>query len=330
MAGVTTICYVVSEITGNVSQVDRLWTHLPFIYTAYFSLFPLWPASTFLGIFPYLPGNAPPELSEDYSPRALLMLVLTFVWSVRLHYNAYRRGFFNFHEEDYRWPILRKILPKWFFHLLNLIFIAIIQNLVLFVVALPVYEAAKQPHTPLEISDYLLFIIGIVTNAIEFTADNQHQSFHKYKTTGKIDKNEWIGVSIQWAPEDAKRGFITKGLWGWSRHPNFVCEQLCWIIINLFPIAASSYTKFGGDTFDPSALWDIVPALAYCSIFLGSTPFTESITSGKYPGYKAYQQRVSMFVPWLTPVWGFVLQLTGKKEEIDRIVYGDGGVVKLE
>ena len=102
------------------------------------------------------------------------------------------------------------------------------------------------------------------------------------------------------------------------------------IIINLFPIAASSYTKFGGDTFDPSALWDIVPALTYCSVFLGSTPLTESITSGKYPGYKAYQQRVSMFVPWLTPVWGFVLQIAGKKEEIDRVVYGNGGVVKQE
>jgi hypothetical protein len=57
---------------------------------------------------------------------------------------------------------------------------------------------------------------------------------------------------------------------------------------------------------------------------------TEGITSGKYPGYKAYQQRVSMFVPWLTPIWGFILQLRGKKEEIDRIVYGDGVIVKQE
>jgi len=152
-------------------------------------------------------------------------------------------------EEDYRWPILRKNVPKWFFHLFNLTFIgktssnlqlrsaivltlfpkAITQNLVLFVVTLPIYEAAKRPRTSLEASDYVLFVIGLVTNAIEFTADNQHQSFHKYKAAGEIDKNEWIGVSIQWTPEDAKRGFITKGLWAWSRHPNFACEQLCWV-----------------------------------------------------------------------------------------------------
>jgi hypothetical protein len=37
-----------------------------------------------------------------------------------------------------------------------------------------------------------------------------------------------------------------------------------------------------------------------------------------------------MFVPWLTPVWGFILQLRGKKEEIDRIVYGNGEAVKQE
>ena len=106
---------------------------------------------------------------------------------------------------------------------------AITQNLVLLAAALPVYEAAKQPHASLETSDYALFVIGLVINVIEFAADNQHQSFHKYKATGDIDKNEWIGVNIQWTPEDAKRGFITKGLWAWSRHPNFVCEQLCWV-----------------------------------------------------------------------------------------------------
>lgn len=77
MAGVTALCYVISEITGNVSQVDRLWALLPFVYVVYFALLPLWPTSPFLGVLPYLPKNAPANLSADYSPRALLMLVLT-------------------------------------------------------------------------------------------------------------------------------------------------------------------------------------------------------------------------------------------------------------
>ena len=77
MAGVTAVCYVVSEVTGNVSQVDRLWALLPFIYATYFALLPLWPTSSFLGVLPYLSKDAPAELSADYSPRALLMLALT-------------------------------------------------------------------------------------------------------------------------------------------------------------------------------------------------------------------------------------------------------------
>ena len=121
---------------------------------------------------------------------------------------------------------------------------AIIQNLVLIVVALPVYEAAKQPHTSLEMSDYVLFVIGLVTNAIEFTADNQHQSFQRYKATREHDKNEWIGVNIQWTPEDAKRGFITKGFWAWSRHPNFTCEQLCWVSTEPTSHATLSFTHW--------------------------------------------------------------------------------------
>jgi steroid 5-alpha reductase family enzyme len=80
MAVVTTLCYVLSETTGNVSQVDRLWALLPLSYAAYFALLPLWPTSSLWVIVPYLPTAHPAELSADYSPRAVLMLVLTVRW----------------------------------------------------------------------------------------------------------------------------------------------------------------------------------------------------------------------------------------------------------
>ncbi len=57
--------------------------------------------------------------------------------------------------------------------------------------------------------------------------------------------------------------------------------------------------------------------------FFSSTLFSESISASKYPAaYKAYQNRVAMFVPFLTPVHGWVLQLLGKKEYCERLVYG--------
>ena len=29
-----------------------------------------------------------------------------------------------------------------------------------------------------------------------------------------------------------------------------------------------------------------------------------------------------MFVPWLTPVWGMLLSLTGRKGEVEELVWG--------
>lgn len=69
----TVVTYVLSILTGNVSQVDRVWTFLPTIYTVYYALLPLWPTSAPTILFPYTPDTLPASLKETYSPRALLM-----------------------------------------------------------------------------------------------------------------------------------------------------------------------------------------------------------------------------------------------------------------
>lgn len=86
----TAATYIVSVITDNVSQVDRLWTFLPAIYTAYYALLPLFPTYQPFLLVPYNPLG-----STDYSPRALLMFALVFIWMCRLSYNTQRRGLFN-------------------------------------------------------------------------------------------------------------------------------------------------------------------------------------------------------------------------------------------
>jgi hypothetical protein len=79
-ATTTVTTYVLSIITGNSSQVDRLWTFLPTIYTAYWALLPLWPhkSATWrnLVLVPYVPDEAS-HFARHFSPRALLILGLT-------------------------------------------------------------------------------------------------------------------------------------------------------------------------------------------------------------------------------------------------------------
>lgn len=322
--GVTTVVYVLSIITGNVSQVDRVWTFLPPIYTAYFALLPFWPKTPNAYFYPYTPDSLiPTYVARTYSPRALMMLGLQTIWMLRLTYNTWRRGLFNPNDEDYRWQVLRDKLPRWFFQVVNLTFIAIIQNIILFLLALPTEIAVRQAHVPLGPSDFILGGLSLLALFIEFIADNQQNSFQNYKRTGQHDPNAWPGSRIHWTKEDAERGFVARGLWGWSRHPNFLCEQSFWIIQNLIPILAPQPPSLKLSHGEITPLWSLTPALVICTLFFSSTLFTESITRSKYKvPYSAYQRRVAMFVPLLTPVWGLWLKLTGEKESVEELVWG--------
>lgn len=230
-------------------------------------------------------------------------------------------------DEDYRWEVLRAKIPTWLFQVFNLAFIAIIQNILLFMLAIPTHNAATLPseHHSLKTSDYVLAITSLLTLVIEFTADNQQYAYQTHKHSGIYNpKTEWPGARFHWTQEEVQRGFITRGLWAWSRHPNFACEQTFWILQAFFPIFATpSLHKLEHDEITP--LSSLIPPLALCALFFSSTLFTESISESKYPeAYRAYKKRVAMFVPFLTPVWGWLLQVQGKKEHYDQLVYGAG------
>ncbi|KAH8983199.1 DUF1295-domain-containing protein [Lactarius akahatsu] len=333
-AATTATTYVLSIITGNVSQVDRVWTFLPTVYTAYWALLPLWPSYDNKGwrlLAPYVPEEAT-YFARDFSPRALLMLGLSVLWTLRLSYNTWRRGLFSLNDEDYRWAVLRAKLPTWLFQVINLTFVAVIQNVLLLLIATPTLIAATHP-TPLTPTDGVLAFAAVALLAWEFTADNQQFAYHAWKHRAAVAYKasaHWPGARLAWTADDAARGFCTRGLWAWSRHPNFFAEQSFWGVLNLIPLLSLSgdVDVPGRDSTFVDALQSLVPlapSLSLCLLFLSSTRFTESISASKYPrGYAAYRARVSMFVPVLTPVWGALLKLTGGKAEVEELVWGKG------
>ncbi|KAG9315152.1 DUF1295-domain-containing protein [Chiua virens] len=270
----TLTTYILSILTGNVSQVDRVWTFLPAIYTAYYALLPLWPRAwqAFPFLFPYTPETVHDAFVDTYSPRALLMLALVVTWMVRLSYNTWRRGLFGWNSEDYRWLIVRGNMSVWQFQAVNLTFIAVTQNIILFLLGIPAKIAITQPHTMLDISDYVLGVFGFLTILTEFVADNQQYSYQTFKRSGKLNPNEWIGARIAWTKRDAQRGFVTRGLWAWSRHPNFLCEQSFWVIINLIPLVCTDGPW--GQEWPKSleALAPLLPSVVLCALFLTVDP----------------------------------------------------------
>jgi len=76
---VTLTTYVLSLITDNYSQVDRIWTFMPTVYIAYWAFLPLWPTGikVFPYVIPYVPQGLDGDLVQKYSPRALMMFGLS-------------------------------------------------------------------------------------------------------------------------------------------------------------------------------------------------------------------------------------------------------------
>jgi len=258
-------CLFASELSGDSSMVDRLWSLTPAAYAWIFFVF------------------------GDYgNSKAFVMCILITMWSARLTYNFARKGGYTSHGEDYRWPYLKKHYVKsraeWL--VFNLTFIASYQNVLLLWIALPVhivmmYGSRDATVINFNLIDLMATVLFLVFFLGETIADHQQFVFQteKYRRKGLGNKELMVG--------DYKRGFLTSGLFRYSRHPNFFCEQAMWVTIYAFTISSTN------EVFHVSGLGCIQLIL----LFQGSTWLTEKITLEKYPEYKVYQQKVSRLVP---------------------------------
>jgi steroid 5-alpha reductase family enzyme len=103
-------------------------------------------------------------------------------------------------------------------------------------------------------------------------------------------KKHALIISNQPLEGNYKKGFLDKGLWAYSRHPNYWAEQGVWVSFYLFSVAASGQW----------VNWSIAGCLLLLVLFQGSSDFSEEISANKYPEYQNYQKNVSRFIPWKT------------------------------
>ncbi|HDZ42141.1 MAG TPA: DUF1295 domain-containing protein [Bacteroidetes bacterium] len=254
------LCFITSTITGNYSQVDKLWSIMPVIY--------VWIIC----------------IRSGYEARLLLMAVVASIWGIRLTYNFARRGGYSLKiwagEQDYRWPVLRKkpeFAAKWKWTLFNLLFISFYQMGLILLITLPALKSLGSG--PLSWVDYLIAFIAISFVVIETVADQQQWNFQKEKKR--------LIESGQVLPEKYKKGFLDSGLWGIVRHPNYASEQSIWIVFYFFSVSAT------GSWLN----WSVIGAVLLILLFYGSSSFSESISMSKYPGYVEYQEKTPRFIP---------------------------------
>ncbi|KAH0562608.1 hypothetical protein GP486_002714 [Trichoglossum hirsutum] len=260
------IFLLVSEANKNYSQVDRMWSILPTVYNGHYAMWA--------------------RLHGMPTVRLDTLLVFTAIWSIRLTFNYWRKGGYSKGSEDYRWAYLRsKISPTAFF-IFNILFISLAQSVLLFMITAPTYVlllTSRMYVDGSELTDFVFsrILAGLVL--LEWFADQQQWTFQQ----AKKEYLKTAKVPLGFEQEDLDRGFVITGLWSWSRHPNFAAEQAIWLALYQWSCTVT------GTLYN----WSIVGALSYVILFQASTWFTESISSGKYPEYAEYQQRVGMFLP---------------------------------
>ena len=191
---VVLITFITSTMTMNLSQVDKLWSILPAVYTWMYVV----------------------------DKRTLVMACLSTVWSIRLTYNFYGRGGYSFPpwrgDEDYRWECIRqgvlggywKILQNKFVMILfNLFFISIYQNYLLLYIATPSLVAwtyaMESMHcssngsedTTLNIIDGIAIFLFVSALIVETIADNQQYNFQQRKAEWKrsVEKDSGGGFA---------------------------------------------------------------------------------------------------------------------------------------
>ncbi|TKA30977.1 hypothetical protein B0A50_01945 [Salinomyces thailandicus] len=263
------VFFVVSEANKNYSQVDRVWSILPTVYHAHYAVWA--------------------HLNHLPTQRMNTLLAFSFLWSARLTFNYWRKGGYEVGSEDYRWNIIKDKIGTVGLVVLNILFISSVQSILLWAITTPAYLlllTARHDPTTENLSDILAPFVLLTLLALETLADNQMSSYQaakrNYQRTAKPTASPYTRAQLD-------RGFCTTGLWRYSRHPNFACEQAIWLTIYAWGCLAT------GTWWN----WTGVGALGYLGVFAGSTPLTEWVSGGKYPEYRVYQRRVGRFVPKL-------------------------------
>jgi steroid 5-alpha reductase family enzyme len=202
------------------------------------------------------------------SGQGLLMAAATVAWSVRLGTHLAKRVLGHLDQEDGRYLKMRaeygERMPA------RMVYFYFVQAVVLAVLCLPLLSSSpvNVPSAPDPIHWVGLGVVGLAL-LIETIADAQLAAFKK---------------------DPSSRGKVCeRGLWAWSRHPNYFGEWLVWVGFFLMSYN-SAYRGI------PGLL--CVGVIYYFLTRVTGVPLTEQhLLASKGQAYADYQQRVPAFWP---------------------------------
>lgn len=203
---------------------------------------------------------------EIRSPQTLALLVLVSVWALRLGTHLFIR-WLGHEGEDRRYATMRlNHGSSWWWWSAFQVFL--LQGVLICIVSMPLQMTIAA--TPAEPS--ALFYVGVAIAAagilIEALADWQLTAFRR--ASANSDK------------------VMDRGLWRWSRHPNYFGDFTMWWGIYLIALSAS-FTLW----------WTIFSPIIMSVLLLRVSGVTllEQTIAQRRPEYEDYVHRTSAFVP---------------------------------
>jgi steroid 5-alpha reductase family enzyme len=205
-------------------------------------------------------------LTDGALPRRFLLTGMVTFWGVRLalHIALRKRG----KGEDFRYAAMRKAHGD-AFPMRSLVTVFLFQAFLIWTIAIPV-QVGQRSEVPSYLTPMDLLGLGLWTLGwwVEVAADRQLRRF---------------------LADPSNRGrVLDRGLWRYSRHPNYFGESLIWWGVFL----VTAVTPGGWVTVFSPVL------MTYLLVKVSGVPMLEEALAERRAGYREYVQRTSPFIPW--------------------------------
>jgi steroid 5-alpha reductase family enzyme len=195
-------------------------------------------------------------------PRAIGVLVLVAIWALRLSIYITRRNWGG--GEDRRYQAIRaRNQPQ--FALKSLYLVFGLQAVLAWIVSLPLYAAitSDSPLGILDLAGCCLWLLGFCFEAV----------------------GDWQLAQFQADPANRGR-VLDRGLWRYTRHPNYFGECVLWWGFSLIALAAGAWWSIAGPML-----------MSVLLLRVSGVTLLEKDIGDRRPGYSDYIRRTNAFIP---------------------------------
>ena len=211
MVNVNILFWIISLLQNSTWLIDPYWTFIP----------PL------INLFYHFHPN-----SKGNTNRSNIILLLIFIWAIRLTYSYFRREKWICGErEDWRFTEMRQQYGKNFWWIS--FFVAFVSQQAMLIGLTLGLWAIHFPDTTKYIKEYtfldfIMPIFCLLSIIIAWSADNELWNFSLIENANKLNRRKRLWV-------------LNTGLWKYSRHPNYVGEQMWWWSLGIWGASVSGH-----------------------------------------------------------------------------------------